>query len=147
MNARAALALLACCIGFAAADCRSEVIVGLHIASAHVPAKEHHENVNPGGYVQVERVVGGVYRNSIGRTTVYGAYAHPLGGGFDLLAGVGSGYQRKDDGSGFSRGALTPVVGATYTAPRVFGAAPRIWLIPGSAKSSTVFHLSLQREF
>lgn len=95
MNIRNALALLACCLGFAALDARAETEIGLHVASLHVPQKEHQSNDNPGGYFKVDDFVFGGYRNSIGRNTFYAAYVHDLGHGFDVSIGFATGYQKK----------------------------------------------------
>lgn len=120
------------------------VSVGLHLGSVHVPAKDYQRNTNPGVFVMGDEFVGGVYANSIGRTTVYGAYRHELGHGFSVAAGLGTGYQEKD-GLGFSRGALAPVVALIYESPiRFLGASPVVFLVPGTNKSSTVANLGLK---
>lgn len=148
----------------------ASLVIGAHIASVHAPQRDYHENVNVGLYVQADQVIVGGYRNSIGRRTFYAAYAQPLGYGFDAFAGLASGYQRQCERvttvhvrqtetdpiveyhhnevcSGFSRGYLTPAAGLTYTSPvKVFGATPRAFFIPGSRKSSTVLHGTLQWE-
>ena len=148
------------------------VSIGLHIASQHVPEYEYHEQKNVGMYVQADRVLVGAYRNSLGRDSIYAAYAHPLGHGFELLAGAASGYMKKCHSvyttettvekmgstlittvsttgmefcSGHGRGYLVPVAGLTYTAPfKVLGASPRVWAVPGTKDSASVVHLSLQ---
>lgn len=169
MNTRAAIALLACCV-FASFDAGAQTSVGLHLVSQHFPERDHHNQDNFGLYVQHKRWLIGGYRNSLNRDTYYAAYAQPLGYGFDLVAGVGSGYRRKcethsvttysqvthkgetftvkstervESCRGFSKGSLAPVAGLTYTAPAFFGASPRIWVVPGiKGASSTVIHLS-----
>lgn len=178
MNSRIAICMLIGCAAYVATDCRAEVSIGLHAASIHLPAKDRDNNDNLGLYAKGERWAAGGYRNTIGRTSLYGAYVQPIGGRVDLMVGAVSGYQRKcesvpvvvgresstehrADGSvahaagpviaqreqctGFSRAALTPMAGATYSVPIKFmGASPRIWLLPGTKHSRTVVHLSLE---
>ena len=98
MNTRLVFALLLCCLGLAAFDARSEglkpVAMGLHLHSAHFPAKDSHQNRNRGLYVRGDSYQLGYYVNTYDRDTFYAAYVHKLGP-VDLLAGVASGYQRK----------------------------------------------------
>lgn len=98
MNTRNIIALLACCLGFAAFDARSEglkpVAFGLHTFSAHFPSKDHHRNDNYGFYVRGEHYQAGLYMNSINRPAPYAAYVHKLGQ-VDLLLGVAGGYQER----------------------------------------------------
>jgi hypothetical protein len=148
----------------------ASLLLGAHIASVHVPAQPEHNNSNTGFYAQGEQWIAGGYKNSIGRTTLYAAYRHELGYGFDVFAGVASGYTRRCKTvttkhiretetdpvieyhhdqvcSGHARGYLAPAAGLSYTSPvKAFGATPRVFVIPGSQKSSTVIHGSLQWE-
>jgi hypothetical protein len=173
MNTRTTLAVLAACLGFAALECRSEVVVGVHFGSVHVPAKDMQNNANLGLYVRVDSWSAGAYRNTLNRATFYAAGHYPLGHGFEATLGLASGYskrcsdstevittQQEKDGMtytqktnvtattcrGFSRGALTPLAGITYSpAVEVMGAKPRVWFSPGFGKSSSVVHLSLEK--
>lgn len=45
---------------------------------------------------------------------------------------------------GFSKHRLTPTMAVSYAAPEVLGATPRIWLLPGLGKGSSVVHLSME---
>jgi hypothetical protein len=173
MNARITLSLLAACLGFAAFECRSETVVGLHLLSAHIPAKDSQNNANWGLYARRDSWTVGAYHSTHKRTAAYVAYSLPLGAGFEVMGGVAYGYQEKcsdstetvttqqeKDGAtytqkkkvttttctGFSRGALTPLAGLTYSpAVEVMGFRPRIWAAPGFGKSSTVIHLSVEK--
>ncbi len=90
MNLRIAFALILCSLAFAA----SAQTIGLHTVSIHAP--DHGErNDNWGAYVQHKRLIVGGYRNSLNRDTGYVGYVHPLGHGFDVMAGLASGYSRK----------------------------------------------------
>ena len=174
MNVRIAIALVLCCLAFAAT---AQTTIGVHTVSIHAP--DHGENnSNWGAYVQHKRLIVGGYRNSLNRDTGYVGYVHPLGYGFDVMGGLASGYQKRCHGysvivgeklhithakhgavktvtpvyeqrescSGFARGFLTPALALGYTAPfAVLGATPKLTLVPGMGnKSSTVLHLSLQ---
>ena len=87
MNVRIAIALVLCCLAFAAA---AQTKIGVHTVSIHAP--DHDENnENWGLYVQHKRVILGAYRNSIGNDTVYAGYVQPMGYGFDLMAGGATG--------------------------------------------------------
>lgn len=148
------------------------LVFGLHLHSVHIPNKDYHNNSNLGAYVRMENVTLGGYRNSYGRATYYAGYSHPLGAGFEVMAGAATGYQRKckteesrsvqtrqdgkytvtttdvtttTDCNGFGRGKLAPLVGITYSPGiLVAGMRPRLWLAPGVKGSSTVIHLSAE---
>lgn len=152
----------------------ASVTVGMHIASQHVPEYPHHEQVNPGLYVRMDRMQLGAYRNSYGRATVYAGYAAPLGP-VELMVGVASGYTRRcttqsntyttkvktengyvavsdtvvtENCMGFGRGALVPLAALSYVVPvEVGGFKPRMWFLPGVKGHSSVFSLSVEREF
>lgn len=94
MNPRAAIALIACCLGFAALEARAEgLTVGLHVASIHSPQGDQ-TNTNPGLYIRMDRWQAGLYRNSHSRTTFYGGYAYPIGP-VEVMAGIASGYDKR----------------------------------------------------
>lgn len=93
MNPRTTIALLAACLGFAAFDARSEVVVGVHVGSQHFPNKEYHSNVNPGIYVRSGQWQAGYFRNSYKRDAFYAGYVQPIGR-VDLMVGLSTGYQR-----------------------------------------------------
>lgn len=94
MNARRALTLIAACLTFAAVDHAhaDELSLGLHVASVHVPQHEQN-NTNPGLYIRYDQWQVGGYENSLGRTTVYGGYAVPVGP-IEVMLGLATGYQR-----------------------------------------------------
>jgi len=167
VNLRIAIALVLCCLAFAAT---AQTTIGVHTVSIHAP--DHDENnENFGLYVQHKRLILGAYRNSIDRNTVYAGYVQPLGHGFDVMAGLASGYEKRCHGyavktgekihikynkhgeiskttvpvyetrescSGFSRWALAPALAIGYTAPfSVMGAAPKLTLVPGFGSKSS----------
>lgn len=54
----------------------------------------------------------------------------------------------REECTGFSRGAITPMFAFSYAAPfSVLGATPRLWFMPGFGKVSSVAHLSLETNF
>jgi hypothetical protein len=54
----------------------------------------------------------------------------------------------KTDCNGFSRGAITALVGLTYSAPASFmGLTPRMQFVPPIGKHGGVFHLTVERTF
>lgn len=125
----------------------ADISVGLHLESHHFPERDYQNNRNPGVYVRVDQWQAGCYHNTLARTTCYGGYIVPIGP-LDLMAGAATGYQEKCTATeclGFSKGAVTPMVALSYLAPvRIFGAAPRAWVLPPFPKTSTVVHLSLE---
>jgi hypothetical protein len=143
---RAALLLAALlCAGAAQAE---PLTIGVHLASQHLPAREGQNNVNPGLYVRADAWTVGGYHNTYRETTVYAARTLTTWRGVQLVGGIAYGYQLHTVAGreyGASRGAITPMAGITYAPPvRVFGAQPRIWLLPPTPKNSGVVHLSLE---
>lgn len=117
--------------------------IGLHIASHHFPERDYQQNRNIGIYLRSDNWQIGTYRNTINRQSYYAAKSIEIGAGFEIMGGVVSGYQRRG-GMGYSPGALTPLIGITYAAPKILGVTPRVWLIPPAPHNSTVLHLSLE---
>ena len=128
--------------------------VGLHTISAHIPQHKQN-NVNPGAYL---RTAGGVelgfYRNTWRRPSLYVSQQFDLMAGsygaFGAQIGLANGYQRRcataADCSGFSRGAISPLAGLTYTPPmEVMGIKPRVQFLPPIGKHGAVIHLTLER--
>lgn len=125
------------------------LVLGLHLASIHVPANDHQNNFNPGVYVRTETgLTVGVYRNTIRRTSVYfgQAFTHDR---FSLLVGAVNGYKlRKDPAdcaslgfdpsvynecyniSGATRHEWSPLVAASVALPVVGGVTPRLTYLP-----------------
>lgn len=139
--------------------------IGLHLASIHAPARDFHRNTNPGVYVITDNgLTFGVYRNTLGRTSVYAGVTIDSGP-FSLTVGATTGYQKRaehgkcydgvpdlglgcDNVMGVSNGVLLPVVSPSIRLPAVAGITPRISYIPSlGAGSSSAFHLSVEREF
>jgi len=53
---------------------------------------------------------------------------------------------RTEECTGFSRGALTPLAGLSYTAPfAVLGLTPRVQFVPAFKDHASVFHLTIEK--
>lgn len=130
-------------VSFCSSAKADELTVGLHLASHHFPERSYQNNTNPGIYVRTESGwTGGIYYNTLKRTSVYGGYTVEAGP-FALTAGVVSGYQLKD-GYGVSHAYLTPFISPSVALPTVLGVTPRLAIIPGTGKTSNVLHLSVE---
>jgi hypothetical protein len=158
--------------GAAAAD---KVYVGLHTFSAHLPAKDYQNNDNFGVYYRDGPWQVGAYRNTLNRVSFYGGYVQDLPGGFGLMAGLVSGYQKKchavytpyqqgylgpegiyykteydhtrTDCFGSSRGAVTALLALSWAAPfKFWGAQPEVMVMPPFPKHSAVVHAALRWE-
>lgn len=142
------LAIVVCWFALSRCAEAAPITVGVHLASQHLPAKAGQNNVNPGLYVRTDAWMVGGYHNTYRETTVYAARTLTTWRGFEVVGGVAYGYQRHGVGGreyGASRGAFTPMAGLTYAPQvRVFGAQPRIWILPPTPKNSGVVHLSLE---
>lgn len=128
-------------------DLFTPVIIGLHLASVHIPARDYQENFNPGIYVVTKTdSVFGVYRNTLDRTSFYfGQNFHK--GPFTLTVGATTGYRIKGQ-YGFSKGPLALMLAPSVQLPEVFGLTPRVSYIPkiGRSNGSSVLHLSIEKE-
>lgn len=150
------------------------VVIGAHIGSYHAPDRGFHNNTNPGIYVRVDNWQAGYFVNSYKRDAFYAGYVAPVGP-VDLMVGVSSGYTRRcttqsntyttkvrtesgyvavtdtvvtENCMGFGRGALVPLAALSYVVPlEVGGFKPRMWFMPGIKGHSSVFHISVEREF
>lgn len=89
----AALLLTAVCAQAAEGE-PPEVTVGVNLGTLHFDPG--YENFNPGVYVTVDNVSGGVYRNSFGDVSVHVGYVFRglFGSPIDLLVGAVTGYPR-----------------------------------------------------
>jgi hypothetical protein len=116
------------------------LVIGLHLLSHHFPDKDYQENFNPGIYVRAENgLTGGIYRNTLGRTSVYAGWT--FGDRVALTIGGVTGYQLKD-GFGMSNAYITPMI-----APSVRLGPARFSVIPRVGNSAAVLHLSVERKF
>jgi hypothetical protein len=147
MTTRTILTALAMLLAIALFQCAHAATVGVHLVSYHAPARGQ-QNTNPGLYVRADDWQAGIYHNSYSETTVYGGRSFELGNGFEVLAGIGWGYQRHSVGGktyGASPGALAPMVALTYTLPvKILGMQPKVFAIPPTPKNSAVLHLALE---
>jgi hypothetical protein len=138
------------------------ITIGAHLGSVHLPERAEQNNRNFGAYAREGAWTFGAYRNTIRRNSLYAAHSWQLG---DLSLGVGavSGYQRKcvrtavalpalgsgwmrwdQSCTGASRGALAPMLLASYALPRSAIGTPRLTILPGIKGSANVLHLSLE---
>lgn len=146
-------------------DFFSGFVIGLHLASVHVPRAEGQRNFNPGIYARHAEtgLTAGTYRNTLGKQTFYLGETVSFHR-FSVTLGIATGYQRRTSMvrcnpeqsvywsrcSSTSRGTkayLTPMVAPSVRLPEVFGATPRLSFMPGFAGTSNVFHLSVERQF
>lgn len=140
-------------------------IIGLHLASVHVPAHDWQDNFNPGIYAEhVDTgITLGTYHNTLGRQTVYAGWTYNWGPA-SLTLGAATGYRKETQEVpcnaepakhytrctmtlGTGRGALVPVIAPSVKLPAVLGVTPRVSFIPGAAGSANVFHLSIEAKF
>jgi len=149
-------------------------VVGLHLASIHIPAHEDQHNFNPGIYARLDNgATLGTYHNTLGKQTFYAGYTLERGP-FALTVGIANGYQRYEtvtlgavkpctiqqaaanngacmqqarhtETSPGTKAYLTLMLAPSVRLPDLFGIVPRISYIPGLAGSSNVFHLSIER--
>ena len=122
------------------------VTIGMHIHSLHIPERDYQNNVNPGLYIRVNDWQVGAYHNTNERTSAYIGKAYHFGE-IDVMPALMYGYQKRKVGkevSGFSRGAITPVLAISYALPKVGGLTPRLTVMPPAPKHSTVLHLSVE---
>lgn len=141
--------------------------IGLDTVSFHYPDKAYFNNANPGLYYRTASGIQvGAYHNTLDRTTFYAAKLWDIRYGFGLVAGLGTGYQKKyeqvdpekgpndcGDGTrppcyanrGRSRGAISPILALTWASPPVFGVSARVTAMPGFfTGASSVAHLALE---
>lgn len=140
-------------------DLLSGIVIGLHVASVHVPSDVGQHNLNPGVYARTESgLTAGIYHNSLGRTSVYAGYTFERGP-FALGLGAITGYQRKAVNcvsrpvgrpfstdlralsagpvvetrcgvAGSSGGAIAPALSPSVALPSIEGFTPRLTVIP-----------------
>lgn len=140
--------------------------VGLHLGSVHVPRRADQQDFNPGFYFKAEDgLTAGIYRNTIGRTSVYAGYTADAGP-FSLTAGLITGYQHHANcitawiggppaklgqvcgTSRGSQGAVTAFLNPSMRLPIVLGLTPRLTLVPPWCRGDvTTLHLSIERGF
>jgi hypothetical protein len=161
-------------MGFCTTARAEPLVLGLHTASLHVPAKQYLRDLTPGIYARQGIWQGGVYRNSYGRTSVYGGAVLPIGS-VDLMLGLATGYDKRCseqthvttktvvtpngtvtltsrsttlDCKGWSRHRVAPLAALSWAPPvEVLTARPRLSFMPRIGDTSSLVHLSLEREF
>lgn len=122
-------------------------------------------NNTPGFYVQSGHLIGAVFRNSFGRTSVMGGFVYRAGP-FDLTLGAATGYQYKHvpiacseyiftshgmtppanpenysctGKTGTTNAVLRPMFGVGYSFPEMMGVRPRITFL-GKALNFSIEH-------
>jgi hypothetical protein len=90
------ISLLICAaIGYCTQARAEGLIVGLHLASVHTPARDGQNNTNTGVYVRdASGLTAGAYVNTQRRTSLYVGQQFDLGP-IDVTVGIVSGYQRR----------------------------------------------------
>lgn len=144
-------------------------ILGAHLVSSHVPAREGQNNLNLGAYVQFENgVTLGGYRNTLHRNSFYIAETVDAGQ-FSLTLGLISGYEERRtyryaapgetcnaaghtrcwQDEGFAKHKWTLMATPSYRFAPIAGITPRVSIVPrlGKTEGSTAIHLSLERRF
>lgn len=109
--------------------------VGVHLVSQHFPSSGYN-NLNPGLYYKMdEGPIGGFYRNSLGRTSVYAGYAWNYGR-IDITTGVVTNYLR----------AVQPLLVPSVALFKYEGFTTRLAFIPQVEKriGSHVLHLMVE---
>lgn len=146
----------------------ASLIIGVHLLSAHVPNEDGMKNTNPGIYFRTEDgITGGIYKNTLGRTSAYAGYTF-TSGPVSLTVGAVSGYSIerrerpcndrranvKNEGSrcyqeeGGSRNRLAPMIAPSINGPDFAGISPRLTYLPKlGANRYNVLHLSLEANF
>lgn len=138
------------------------LVLGLHLISQHMPSLEEQNNQNFGLYFRTkENWGGGIYRNTLNRTSVYFGkmWSYEI---FSFSVGAITGYQKKIESVpceqmparfnaynhsncrleiGFSRGAIS-----LMAAPSISIGFVRLSYIPKVKESSSVLHLSVEKE-
>lgn len=136
--------------------------LGTHIGSRHFPEREHLHDANPGLYAMSPGGwVGGGYRNSLGRVSLYGGRVFEAGPAA-LTVGLISGYRRRatvyeqqcsdphytwcvkwDTGV---KTEVTALIAPSVRLPELWGVSARLSYLPsyGQLKSNAL-HLSLER--
>lgn len=145
-------------------DFLTGLTIGLHMVSAHVPAHEYQNNVNPGIYVRAENcATAGVFRNTLNRVSAYVGCTPEWDFGLVSAAvtvGLASGYQERVAHDkcdvpgpncvrpeGFTKGAIGLII-APSVAVKIDKAALRLGFIPKMlGNQSNVFHLSIEGKF
>ena len=135
------------------------LILGVHLASAHLQPAINQHNANPGIYAECDGLTAGAYRNTLGRASVYAGYTLHSGP-FAVSLGAVSGYQKRyapgECRPGYREDAANPCLklyGITASrlmpmiAPSVSLGPARLWYLPRVGAHSSVLHLSLQHQF
>jgi hypothetical protein len=83
-RAVALLSMLFCCAAMA------DTVVGVHIGTYHLDRDGGANDFNPGAYLQVDGVIGGLYYNSRRKNSFYGGYTYRWGSGFQPAVTLGA---------------------------------------------------------
>jgi hypothetical protein len=115
-------------------DWLTGVVIGLHVASAHIP-QGNENNFNPGIYARMPSgLTVGTYYNSVRRQSFYAGYTYDLFGPVSVTVGGVTGYNKF--------GPVAPMV-----VPSLSLGAVRFSVIPPVAGIPSVVHLSLEHKF
>ena len=116
------------------------LVLGLHLATAHLGAAQGLQAATPGIYLRTEAgLTAGVYRNSNGRTSSYAGWTWETEGrGLALTLGAVTGY---------AAAPVMPLVVPSARLPLAAGLALRLAYVPKPprAGSAAGLHLSVER--
>lgn len=116
--------------------------LGVHVATAHIPARQYQNNFNPGAYVVAPNGVAvGAYHNTVRRTSVYVGYQMRFKHA-DLLLGGVTGYKEE------LGHAVMPLVAVSRAFDIGLAWKPRVTYVPkATPKSSHLLHLSFESTY
>jgi hypothetical protein len=129
------LALLLCFSQLAHSQEEDKITVGVNLVTGHF--ESGYENFNPGIYVEYKNIVGGVFRNSNGKTSVHAGYLFRkvAGSPMDVTVGGVTGYDWMP---------VVPLIVPSISVPVAYGVNVRFSLLMPFNKGSAGIHISME---
>lgn len=130
-------------------ETKDSMTFGMHLGSIH--DRGDYNNVNPGLYVRSGGWTGGIYRNSLRKTSIYGGYTFdydtpslPLVKTLSLTVGVVSGYPNTIKGS-----KLSLMLAPSAKIPLTEETSLRLTVLPRfkAYNQATAYHFSIEKSF
>lgn len=130
-------------------EVKESLTLGMHLGSIH--DRGDYNNVNPGLYVRSGGWTGGIYRNSLRKTSIYGGYTFdydtpslPLVKTVSLTVGVVSGYPNKIKGT-----KLSLMLAPSVKIPLTQETSLRLTVLPRfkAYNEATAYHFSIEKSF
>lgn len=130
-------------------ESKGSMIIGMHLGSIH--DRGDYNNVNPGLYVRSGAWTGGIYRNSLRKTSLYGGYTFdyetpslPLVKTLSLTVGVVSGYPNTIKGT-----KLSLMLAPSAKIPLTQETSLRLTVLPRfrAYNQATAYHFSIEKSF